>query len=431
MARKMQKQRVVKFGLAAAILTLFILGTFIVNYYFEYKNSGRHTVTLTAEGFSPSDLTIYKGDFVEFKTDGTDLFWPASDPHPIHDNYSGFDPKEPIEAGESYTFRFTKTGEWHYHDHLFPYYRGKIIVLEKKKASFKENKPNRGEIKQLVDKKGAMGAYLNLKKRYAGKFDASAHTAMHLFGEVLYDSAGVDGIGVCDDSFGFGCYHGFFIRAVSDRGLGVVSELDQKCVERFGELGLGCVHGIGHGIGEFFSHQKIEEQLAICGGLTWKGEFFGCAGGVFMENNFQTEFAENESSVKIREVVNSNLHEPCDKIPENFSSACYFEQAAWWDRVMESDYKKIGELCASTDSTSNKDACFLGLGNAIAESTSYSQEYKVACRLMPDEYSEAICRTGAAWAFFADPNKRNKSVGACADLGRYQNLCLEKRILVK
>src|SRR3989344_2946990 len=77
-----------------------------------------HSVVLTEERFSPSDLTVKRGDTVVFTaTTGRD-FWPASDLHPTHGIYPEFDPREPIPAGQNWSFIFKKAGEWKYHDHL-------------------------------------------------------------------------------------------------------------------------------------------------------------------------------------------------------------------------------------------------------------------------------------------------------------------------
>lgn len=77
-----------------------------------------HTVVLSDEGFSPSELTIKKGDIVVFSTVRSFPFWPASDQHPTHSQYPGFDAKMPIPADGTWSFQFKKEGTWDYHDHL-------------------------------------------------------------------------------------------------------------------------------------------------------------------------------------------------------------------------------------------------------------------------------------------------------------------------
>jgi plastocyanin len=54
--------------------------------------------------------------------------WVASDPHPIHTDYSAFDAKQGIAPGDTYSFTFTKTGNWGFHNHLNPSATGTITV---------------------------------------------------------------------------------------------------------------------------------------------------------------------------------------------------------------------------------------------------------------------------------------------------------------
>lgn len=87
-----------------------------------------HTVTYTETGFSPATLTIKNGDTVTFKNNSARTFWPASNDHPSHTIYPEFDPKQTIAAGSSWSFTFTKTGSWKYHDHRAANLGGVVIV---------------------------------------------------------------------------------------------------------------------------------------------------------------------------------------------------------------------------------------------------------------------------------------------------------------
>lgn len=85
-------------------------------------------IAYNGSSFSPSQLTIKAGDVVIFKNESDGSFWPASGPHPVHTNYPEFDAKKAIGPGQKYQFKFTKTGEWPFHDHLNSSATGKIIV---------------------------------------------------------------------------------------------------------------------------------------------------------------------------------------------------------------------------------------------------------------------------------------------------------------
>lgn len=85
-------------------------------------------ITYDGKAYSPSQLTIKNGDVVVFKNASDTGFWPASAPHPAHTVYPEFDPKKSVAAGQTWQFKFTKTGTWSYHDHLNPSAFGKITV---------------------------------------------------------------------------------------------------------------------------------------------------------------------------------------------------------------------------------------------------------------------------------------------------------------
>jgi plastocyanin len=89
---------------------------------------GDNIVKFTDNGFEPSTLTVDSDTTVEFENKSNDDFWPASNVHPTHLLYPGFDAKKPVLPGDSYSFTFTKVGSWGYHNHLEPDVQGTIVV---------------------------------------------------------------------------------------------------------------------------------------------------------------------------------------------------------------------------------------------------------------------------------------------------------------
>lgn len=86
------------------------------------------TVIYTASGFSPSSVTVQSGGTVTFKNETSEPMWVASDPHPIHTRLRGFDAKNGIASGQTYSFTFTKTGTFGFHDHLSSSRTGRVVV---------------------------------------------------------------------------------------------------------------------------------------------------------------------------------------------------------------------------------------------------------------------------------------------------------------
>lgn len=76
-----------------------------------------HRVELTPAGLAARTLVIAVGDTVTFvnTTDGS--FWPASDPHPTHDQCPGFDARRVLRRGETYVVPFMTPQICGFHDH--------------------------------------------------------------------------------------------------------------------------------------------------------------------------------------------------------------------------------------------------------------------------------------------------------------------------
>ncbi len=110
-------------------LLIIISGGLISGFYFFATSvTVEYEIILNEDGYHPHLLTINKGDKVRFITSRSEPFWPASNDHPIHTIYTDFDPKRPLKPNEAWSFVFTKSGQWDYHDHLYPIFDGTIIV---------------------------------------------------------------------------------------------------------------------------------------------------------------------------------------------------------------------------------------------------------------------------------------------------------------
>ncbi len=86
------------------------------------------TVHYTDDGYSPKETEVSVGSTVTFVNDSTQSMWTASDPHPVHTNFSAFDAKRGYKQGESYSFTFAKAGTYTYHNHLVPGDTGTVTV---------------------------------------------------------------------------------------------------------------------------------------------------------------------------------------------------------------------------------------------------------------------------------------------------------------
>lgn len=87
-----------------------------------------NTITYTDNGFSPQTITVKVGTPVTFVNQSSTGMWVASNPHPVHTDLPGFDEKQSVDSGGSYTYTFEKVGSWGFHNHRNPSDGGTVIV---------------------------------------------------------------------------------------------------------------------------------------------------------------------------------------------------------------------------------------------------------------------------------------------------------------
>ena len=87
-----------------------------------------YTVTYSDAGFNPATLEVSAGSKVRFVNNSNTNMWVASAMHPTHKELPGFDELKGDAKGFVYEYTFTTAGQWRYHDHLKPEFRGSVTV---------------------------------------------------------------------------------------------------------------------------------------------------------------------------------------------------------------------------------------------------------------------------------------------------------------
>lgn len=284
-----------------------------------------------------------------------------------------------------------------------------------------------------IDRFGPEKAYDKFISSYRSQSFTDQHLASHVFGSLLYDKEGAHGIKICQSVFAYGCFHGFFSKAIGQQGLAIIPALDQACVERYGRLGTGCQHGIGHGIMEYLGPEFLIEALDKCLLTTQINPLFGCSTGVLMEYNLRTEISAIKVEMIPRKLDQQGPYFPCSDLPRpNYRLTCYYQQPQWWNRIFSSNFVKIGSLCFDIKDAQEQESCYLGSGSAAALSTDYETNLvRKNCQKMPSPPTQALCLAGATWAFSAEPKVAHLSSNVCADLLEpFRSQCLDKSDLV-
>lgn len=272
------------------------------------------------------------------------------------------------------------------------------------------------EIAAVIEAAGAEKAYGMFLDALNDASFSTQHLKAHEFGQALYESTGLSGVTVCGPEFGFGCYHQFFLSAIAEHGPEAVYALDEACVEAYGVAGLGCTHGIGHGLMEYYGAANLDDALDVCGRLTWQESLLGCQDGVFMEYNFPTIITPDSARTSRREPDPQNMHAPCDSLDARFRQACYFAQSAWWSG-QGVDPAVIGEHCREIASEAAAAACWKGYGDSIVLPADFVMSRAIsACEDATEDAREALlCRSGIYWGFWKmDGTMRESASAACA-----------------
>jgi hypothetical protein len=249
------------------------------------------------------------------------------------------------------------------------------------------------EWKTYIQEVGPQKAYIDFKEMYKNTDSYIQHTTIHEIGAIFYETKGINGIVYCDETFGFGCYHGFFGEAIQYLGVNKISEMEKICIEKFGPDQNNCQHGIGHGIMAYYEKNNLDKALEKCNMFTHLQSLIGCKNGVFMEYNFNT--MSHTNNLQIRPLDDKGPYSPCISILKKDQSSCYYSLPEWWNRIYNKDDNKMGGLCLSLNETNQK-SCFLGIGGVIANSTSFHpDETLVRCEKMPNQDSIILCKQGA------------------------------------
>ena len=264
-----------------------------------------------------------------------------------------------------------------------------------------------------IDQIGPEKAYAEIKNKYDGDI-TNSHGMMHLFGELLYDKLGTEGITVCDSYAGFGCFHGFFNKSVLSGGINATVSMAEECSKKY-SYGSGCHHGIGH-IVLNLKNYDINAALDFCKKLSgFSPEDNGCVGGVLMEYNQRT-LREEDQSIKSRPWNESKPYSPCFEIEKMFRSACAHEQPDWWKTAYNFDFPKMGKLCFGFGS-SLRYSCLKGIGRTASEKSEYDLEKTIAiCNSLPNLESTDMCKLGAAWTYKYVPEFSSLASKVC-DVG--------------
>lgn len=429
---------------------------------------GETVIHMDESGYIPEDVTIPRGGKVIFENIEGE-HWPASNIHPTHRSYPGSDTKKcdtgesgsifdachVMEAGESYEFTFNEAGEWRYHDHVTPQIKGTITVedgelpAENKKGGILENIKSFFSnlfAKILVlfrDESGLTAVpegitYIeDIKEDAVINFDdqsqlysyvrnfgpakttkrlhdlqpqfGDCHTPAHDVGNYAYVLEGAKAFQSCRAECHSGCYHGATENYFREHGTENLAEnLAVICNSELNPFfSHQCVHGIGHGLTAWADYEIIK-ALNNCDLLTSLQS--SCYSGVFMENIIGG-LAQQEGH--FTDYLSDDPHFPCNAIPEEYVSACYFYQTSRMIVLLDGDFSKVTQACLEAPENSQV-LCFSSMGRDISSASGRNAERAIElCEDSPSGNYRMACLSGAVQDFFWDPSGQDNALSFC------------------
>lgn len=349
-------------GLFFLLLVAFITTIFFIlknNDVLKKSNSSptSYVVELTPQGFKPDSITIEEGTTVTFVNSKGGPFWPASDSHPAHTIYSTFDSKQAVIDGGSWSFVFNKIGTWRYHDHLSPYFVGKITVVPKLngKSSLRTACKSDPETKIcwtesltfVLNTEGLDKVFDQIANFYEKKpgFASACHDITHDIGHKAYKNYTQDKDSVLNYKAFYcanGFYHGFMASFLaSNQDLNKAKEFCRLVGKRLSseapDAELQCFHGIGHGFLEegFRKSSIVKDEKDILGPAIINCEevsssaeqLYRCTSGAF--NGIANFYISGEHNFKIDK---DNPFLTCENQLEKYKESCYgnFNSVVFW-----------------------------------------------------------------------------------------------------
>jgi len=284
-----------------------------------------------------------------------------------------------------------------------------------------------------IQEHGAENAYRKFSSSVTSVPVDKQHILAHVFGEALYSAQGLLGFQACDLQYMYGCFHELMGRAITEKGLSIVSDVYDMCIRTSEPRPFACLHGIGHGIiaSLGYADEKLGMALAACDSIVDSPLVYSCYSGVFMEYNQQsmlgTEYVRKSGA-------DGDMYRPCTSVEDRYRRACMFEQVPWWHRTLyngdnsERTFSEIGAFCEREGlSPAQVRACFEGIGNITTPAIGYDPERAgfLCDAASKDLLNRTYCRSMAALSLASAVHNKSDAESLCLSLtGSSLEFCL-------
>jgi len=459
------------------IVTIALLSAFAITGAFNTapvlaSDYATVSIKMSTTGYTPADIEIEPNTKVVFYNADIKDFWPATDNHPTHTLYDGtsleehcsqdnnetFDACQAIKPGERWSFVFPTSGNFTYHDHLWPHLKGKITVTEsgtqptsqsylEKFISFshklltliketifgvstkklaKPPLPSNPYVRKVIesDPRWAIEA-LRADAASSSELFARCHEVLHEIGkEAFYQYGSFGAASVFQSDFcNSGYIHGVFEAHFSVTGDPIFGMVE--ACENYAAVGgrpfdlWQCHHGIGHGF-MYFTGGDVLAALNLCSEtFTLEKATGDCHNGVYMELFNSETLAKEASYLNVDDPVSI-----CE--PMRLSRGDCYHYLPTYLSQKQLALADIFIVCDNVP-TVHRDACKLGAGTEIMKrSMGKPQSVFVTCSELASLRDQILCVVGGVSMYVNQTASLTESYQLCSIIPEiYQQACLE------
>jgi hypothetical protein len=379
-------------------------------------------------------VSVEAGGTVTFVNDSSAPIWPASNIHPTHEAYPGFDPKAPVAPGGSWSFRFDRPGQWRYHNHLSPDQGGVILVDgdivggdaalrvvnvgalvfdDPGGVSADEVGPLFSDDDLLVgfiERYGPAGT-VHLLSENRGLVGGDCHQRAHDLGRTAYALFGSAAFSLSGHECQSGAFHGATEALFRDHGASTLgADVEVICG---GDLNAffrhQCVHGVGHGL-MAWTNYGLPEALALCDLLEGRTDQESCYSGTFMEN---VVGGLSGSMGHFTNYLSDDPHYPCNALDERYVAPCYYYQTSRMALLFTFDFQRIAAACAEAPAVAMR-SCYLSMGRDVGSVTLGEPDQAIAeCANVAVVLHREDCIAGAVQNSFWDASGTDDALAFC------------------
>jgi hypothetical protein len=338
--------------------------------HFDYE------IQYTESGYSPNLLIVPLGSAVGFKNTTNIPMWTASDPHPLHSDFSVFDAQKDYLSKETYIFEFTSLGTFSFHNHEKSIHRGIVRVIDpanplpgidKTKEGQREirdkflsllNESDPNSIFNVID---AIEADSILSRDCHDMAHDIGHQAYELFGfsaamtfnnpDRLSHTSADD---ICAGGYMHGILEGLFLNRPELKSHPEIICSSVPDVNRD-----SCFHGVGHGL-MFVNKRDIPTSLTSCRSLKLNTDIYRCFEGVWMEMFWGSTNHAGSST------LGWTLEQPlaaCVNAREDEKPTCFLYAHLGYLRTHPRDFVGAIDLCTKNELVeTDVQFCLKGVG---------------------------------------------------------------------